>query len=48
MLTKGNVKCCLKYLEYLTLKCNVPKRHLHTELGCLYIRYINKLIKKAG
>lgn len=35
--SKGNIRCSLKYLEYLTIKCNVKDRRLHTELGCLYI-----------
>ena len=35
--SNGNIRCSLKYLEYLTLKCNVKERRLHTELGCLYI-----------
>ena len=34
---KGGIKCCLKYLEYLTLKCNIKDKRLHSELGCLYI-----------
>ena len=44
--SKGNIRCSLKYLEYLTLKCNVKERRLHTELGCLYIQYIQRLLKQ--
>ena len=46
--TSGGVRNTLKYLEYLTLKCNVPRRELHRELGCLFVRYINKKVKTKG
>ena len=35
--TKGNIKLGVSYLEYVTLKCRVADRRLHTELGELYI-----------
>ena len=44
--SKGNIKCCLKYLEYLTLRCRVKQKRLHTELGCLYIQYIHRQLRK--
>ena len=45
--SEGNAKCLIRYLEYLTLKCNVTSKDLHTELGCLYIRCIISLVKKS-
>lgn len=43
---KGNIRCSLRYLDYLTIKCNVKERRLHTELGCLYVQYISRLLNK--
>lgn len=43
---EGGSKCLLRYLEYLTIKCNVSSKQLHTELGCLYVRCIVSLVKK--
>ena len=43
---KGNIRCSLRYLDYLTIKCNVKERRLHTELGCLYVQYITRLLNK--
>ena len=37
----------MRYLEYLTVKCNVPDKNLHTDLGCIYVRCVAKLIKKS-
>jgi hypothetical protein len=44
--SKGNIRCSLKYLEYLTLKCSVDESRLHTELGCIYVQYIERLLRK--
>jgi hypothetical protein len=35
MQTKGGTRCSLKYMDYLTLKCNVQDRMLHTRYGTL-------------
>lgn len=44
----GSVSCVLRYLEYLTLVCNVQDEKLHTELGCLFVRYIAMIVKNSG
>lgn len=44
----GSVTCVLNYLEYLTMKCNVQDRKLHTELGCLFVHYIQMIVNRAG
>lgn len=44
----GSVTCVLYYLEYLTLDCNVLEKRLHTELGCLFVRYISMIVKNEG
>jgi hypothetical protein len=41
----GGPKACLKYLEYLTLECGVSDHPIHTELGCLYVQYINSILQ---
>ena len=43
---KGGIRCILKYLQYLTLKCQVKDRPFHTELGCLYVQYISRELNK--
>ena len=43
---KGNIRCSLKYFEYLTLKCKVKERKIHTELGCQYIQNVLNLLKR--
>lgn len=43
---KGRNWCLLKYLEYITLKCNLQDSIYHTELGQLYIQQISKVFKK--
>ena len=42
-----STKSFLLYAEYLTIKCNVPERWLHTDLGCIFVRNIARAIKKA-
>jgi len=44
----GSVTCVLYYLEYLTLKCNIQEKKLHTELACLFVHYISLIVGKAG
>ena len=44
----GSVSCVLRYLEYLTLVCNVQEEKLHTELGCLFVRYITMIVKNSS
>lgn len=44
----GSVTCVLNYLEYLTMKCNVQDKKLHTELGCLFVHYIQMIVNRAG
>lgn len=43
---KGGIRCSLKYMEYLTLSCNVQERRLHTSLGCLYVQQISSRLQK--
>lgn len=44
--TKGGTRCSLIYLEYLTLKCNVDNRLLHTRYGSLLVQYIHSILRK--
>lgn len=43
---QGGIYGCLKYLEYLTFECQVDDAPIHTELGCLYVAYINNFLEK--
>jgi len=37
MMSKANMWGAIRYLDYLTLKCNIADRNLHTTLGSWYI-----------
>lgn len=44
--TKGGVRCVLKYMDYLTLYCNVKDPMLHTRYGTLQIQFIRSILAK--
>ena len=43
---KGNIACSLRYFDYLTLRCKVKDKKIHTELGFQYIQNIINLLKR--
>ena len=40
----GGARACFRYLEYLTLECEITDGAIHTELACVIVEQINYVL----